>query len=784
MQISIHKKVFLLTGLIIITLFSAFPVLSEEIPYIFDWQTFVDTSAEGVTPVPHAIHYPHDWESLYDDQYDNDQIIALMMKNPTGPYDGTSFGALATVMSYINANGYYIDFVFADFESATEDENCEEMVDQIRAHSNSAINEAYIGNYGQYPGTPDYSRLWGDFDRSARNTFYLNSGMNIAMPSLYPYTAYRNHAVRDDIFGTNLCVSIAHALFWTPIERYSTAQNNLPSGHMIIPWVGGLVDNPGYIAPVPSKAECQALLQHVRLRGADGYYTWSNGANTNYTSRAEYRDDMYDNAWKPMDWFFDYPGKSEILNLTTNKTGGVEWSGMRKGNRCLFVISNYTTSSAQVDLPDTIENIPDLSPSVAAGEHMTIDYVIGPLSYWKLDENTSSDTYDEMDADNDGTISGATWTSGKTGDALTFDGTDDGVSFGDVLDMGTSDRSISLWFKTTTSDGSYHVILSKGYASTTNQHSISLLNGKIYCIMDISGTDRIINTGVTVNDGNWHHIALTIERSDKMKLYLDGDLKASVDVSADAAIDAQDSRSFYLGRSHTGQHFSGSIDDVKIFSGVLREQEVIDEYSCELNVKLDERQGSTVTDESILNNSGTVSGASWDDGKFGSSLTFDGTDDGISFGDVLDMGVSDRSISLWFKTTTNDSSYRVLLSKGYASTANQHSVSLLYGKIYCIMDISGTDRIINTGVTVYDGKWHHIILTIDRSDMMKLYLDGDLKSSVDVSADVAVDAQDSRNFYLGRSHTGQYFPGSIDEVKIYNKALILSEVENLYNSYQ
>jgi Concanavalin A-like lectin/glucanases superfamily len=785
MKYYFSKSVAVCLSIMAITIFSKIANAGDD-PNIFDWNVAGITEAEGLTPVPHPFFWEEaDWQAVYDDQFTNSSIIAVMLRNTTGPYDGsTDTEALDKVMTYLDTNSYYLNFVFADFESDTKDLNTEEMVDQVRAHSNLSINNAYVGNYQDYPGATDYSDLWGVYDRTARHNLYTNSGLDVAMPSIYPYTAYRNHAVRNDIFGSNLCVSIAHALFWTPLERYSTAKNNLPTGHMIIPWAGGLVQNVGYEAPIPSKAECRALLQHVRLRGANGYYTWANGANTNYISRADYCDDMYANAWKPLDWFFNYPVKNEILNLTTNKTGGVEWSGMRRGNRCMFIISNYTTSSAQVDLPDTIENIPDLSPSVAAGEHLVMDYVIGPLSNWKLDENTGSDTYDEMDAENDGTISGATWASGKSGNALTFDGTDDGVNFGDVLDMGTNDRSISLWFKTTTNDGTYRALLSKGYSTTNNQHAISLLNGKIYCLMDVSGTDRVINTGVTVNDGNWHHLAITIKRTDKMKLYLDGVEKTSVNISADSAVDAQDTRGFYLGRSHSGQYFNGSIDEVKIFSGVISEQEIYDEYNTAiLNVRLDERQSTTAYDESILANDGTVSGATWSNGNFGSALTFDGTDDGVNFGDILDMGTNDRSISLWFKTTTNDGNYHTLLSKGYSATTNQHSISLLNGKIHCIMDVSGTDRVVNTGVTVNDDEWHHIILTIDRDDTMKLYLDGTQKASVDISADSAVDAQDTRGFYLGRSHSGQYFPGSIDELKIYDKALDATQVTQLNESY-
>ena len=207
------------------------------------------------------------------------------------------------------------------------------------------------------------------------------------------------------------------------------------------------------------------------------------------------------------------------------------------------------------------------------------------------------------------------------------------------------------------------------------------------------------------------------------------------------------------------------------------------EYAyCTLSTRLDECQGTTVNDD-LTSSTGIVSGAVWDDGKSGNALTFDGTDDGVSFGDILDMGTSDRSISLWVKTTSTTSP-SVILSKGYSYSNNLHSIYLYNGKIECLMDISGTDRIVNTGsTTVNDGNWHHIALTIQRDDLMKLYLDGVLKSSVDISDDVAVDAQNAYGFYLGRAHYGQYFAGSIDEVKMFDSVLNSDEISTLYNLY-
>jgi hypothetical protein len=353
---------------------------------IFDWPTMVDTGVAGVTPVPHAIHSGADWKGLFDYQAQHHFPIGVMLRYTTQPYDGSRKWGLDSVCAYVEAKAETLSFVFADFESDTRDSNAAEMVNIVRSWGGKGIpriNDAYVGNYNDYPGATDSSQAWANFDRSSRHSFYTSSGLNCAQPSLYPYSVYRNHAVNASRFGTNLCVSIRHALFWTPIEKYCTAKRALPKGHILIPWIGAYVySGDAYPADAPPKEDCRALVKHLRLRGSDGYYTFgfvaadTAHAQIPYKNRAEYRDDMYANGWKPLDDFFAVAGESEILNLSTNKRAGIEWSGVKRANRVMFIFSNFTGSAAQVDLPE-IDGLPAQSPSIPAGEHLVKEYVVG-----------------------------------------------------------------------------------------------------------------------------------------------------------------------------------------------------------------------------------------------------------------------------------------------------------------------------------------------------------------------------------------------------------------------
>lgn len=67
---------------------------------------------------------------------------------------------------------------------------------------------------------------------------------------------------------------------------------------------------------------------------------------------------------------------------------------------------------------------------------------------------------------------------------------------------------------------------------------------------------------------------------------------------------------------------------------------------------------------------------------------------------------------------------------------------------------------------------------------MALYIDGSLNATA--TDTTTVSTTNTSPVGIGsRGATGSYlFPGSIDDVRIYNRALSATEVQQLYNEYQ
>ncbi|OGM08815.1 hypothetical protein A2Z67_02300 [Candidatus Woesebacteria bacterium RBG_13_36_22] len=165
-------------------------------------------------------------------------------------------------------------------------------------------------------------------------------------------------------------------------------------------------------------------------------------------------------------------------------------------------------------------------------------------------------------------------------------------------------------------------------------------------------------------------------------------------------------------------------------------------------------------------------------GKIGRCFTYDGSDS-VSCGSVLHL-TSYLTVSCWMKTTNTGADW-------YALVGNYGSVN---GFGYDITYYAASTRIEwgvrSTGhTTVYtavdadlsNGNWHHIVCKWD-GIARKIYIDG-----VDAgSADSWTYAPESSgdNLYIGDRGTCNAWIGSIDAVRIWERALTEDEIEELY----
>src|SRR4051812_30708719 len=177
-------------------------------------------------------------------------------------------------------------------------------------------------------------------------------------------------------------------------------------------------------------------------------------------------------------------------------------------------------------------------------------------------------------------------------------------------------------------------------------------------------------------------------------------------------------------------------------------------------------------------NNGTAQNAILTSDRFGRSgmaYAFNGVDS-LIVANVpnIPLGNNARTISLWVKQSSNDASQGVNVLRWGADVPRQAFGIIANSNPYTWQGQSwGGGNDVNSGVVV-DKKWHQILVTHDGS-ALEIWIDGVQKG---MSA-IGIDTQSSP-LAIGGLSGGKIFQGSIDDVRLYNRALSPQEIERLF----
>ena len=189
---------------------------------------------------------------------------------------------------------------------------------------------------------------------------------------------------------------------------------------------------------------------------------------------------------------------------------------------------------------------------------------------------------------------------------------------------------------------------------------------------------------------------------------------------------------------------------------------------------------------------GINNGAVFIDGKVGIALSFDGVNDYVDIGNgsILKFGRGDFTYAAWIKTTSAKFNQRII-SDEKIGQSNHRALKLIpvfisgvssptYKVQFWCRDSMGNNILADITTTVTDSNWHHVV-GVRNGSAGYIYVDGRLEGSATNPATGSCDGN-ARTFIGGRDAITSplSFNGSIDEVRIYNRALSESEVKELY----
>jgi hypothetical protein len=189
------------------------------------------------------------------------------------------------------------------------------------------------------------------------------------------------------------------------------------------------------------------------------------------------------------------------------------------------------------------------------------DYSASPLSDW-TDSALSFNGKDQY-----ATLTQADMTkpynyAGDGGKPMTAEGKDLATP-----DIDTTNLLIEAHFRTAPGSASA-VLLSKiddaGYQVAINKA------GGITLVLKAGGQEAQLASGYKINDGNWHHVLIDVDRSANTgTIYIDGGNAVTGPLTLPAGSSLSNSADFLLAKGPSGDFFSGSIDFLRICRGDL-----------------------------------------------------------------------------------------------------------------------------------------------------------------------------------------------------------------------
>lgn len=204
--------------------------------------------------------------------------------------------------------------------------------------------------------------------------------------------------------------------------------------------------------------------------------------------------------------------------------------------------------------------------------------------------------------------------------------------------------------------------------------------------------------------------------------------------------------------------------------------------------QLNGSSGTNAPDVSWHHNDGTLEGgASWTSGRFQNGIATDGINGQVRVPDSSVLDSANISVSAWVNATS-PGNFKYIVDKGENGCA-AGSYGLYTGAngglqfyVSTAMGSSWTNSP-DAGTSLWNGQWHNVIGTFDGSTV-RLYVDGrQIGSGTPDSAPIGYGLVTSNDLLIG-NYTGcpggLDFPGKIDEVKTFDRALGSTEIYLAY----
>jgi hypothetical protein len=188
------------------------------------------------------------------------------------------------------------------------------------------------------------------------------------------------------------------------------------------------------------------------------------------------------------------------------------------------------------------------------------------------------------------------------------------------------------------------------------------------------------------------------------------------------------------------------------------------------------------------NNGMAQNGVTFVAGKVGCAFDFDGVAARIDFGNQMgNFGTNDFSFDCWVKTSFDGYAF-VFGKRNTPGGGSFWDLVVGYGYIYAELDQDGSGdnyvALCAGSIPINDGLFHHVAVS-RQGNQSALYVDGLLADS-GITSGITMISNDGECFAGAEGVPGDQtvvenpFPGALDDIRIYNRALTASEIAAIY----
>jgi uncharacterized repeat protein (TIGR01451 family) len=422
----------------------------------------------------------------------------------------------------------------------------------------------------------------------------------------------------------------------------------------------------------------------------------------------------------------------------------------------------------------------------------------GLIGYWKMNEiaankctggvNDSCDTSakkNDMAWDANAPVIAA----GKYGNGLDFEtSSSQSMSIADnsVLSQ-TGSITLSAWIRpeSIVSSG----IIAKDIGSSPNRgYYLSIQGSKLRFAISPTGTSVTYRDSTSnITNGTWSHVTgIYNNAAGTIDLYINGVLDNGTLTGSITSSIYDNTSPTRIGYNPANGYFDGIIDEARIYNRALGANEInqlVNWTPQDLiaHIKLDEGSGTTATDSSGTNLTGTLTnGPTWASGKTGKAVNFDGTNDYIDMGTSTALDIdSNLSVSAWIYPTQQKTATIFAHGKTAGSPFLEYQLATLStGAVRFSVNTGGALTNLDSTILYNLNQWNYVAGVYDGTNM-HVYVNGILKSTAKTGP---ITETNNQSLIGGDTVVSEYFKGLIDDVEIYKQALTVTDLGNIFRN--